>query len=394
MDFLIKLFSDILSDVITGQVESTSDRMTHKVWWRFPIYFIIIGSAAWVAIASAFLWESASHPGVVGLIDFARHGGPVWLLSIPVVAILTVIVGSLPVAGRYGLVLLLQVALFALTLAGLATFQADGHSAVNLPAITSFIVTLPAMLLALITALADVPPVTSPLAFLTMNYMGRVGHLRRLLASARRLGWETRGPEGKARALTIGGYYGGYAGSYTGMRRSVRVVSGVSGMGEATQDQGYWYKVTVTSPSPLPTFEITRKKLPSHIAARAVTANLTGGVLPLQFYIIPPHGRPISDAWKEGFARHVAAGKGFVRSARDGIQLTSGGILYSSFRMMRLPAKSGDIEPLVNWLVGIASLLEEIAPPTEQTTPYTIQDYTPRQPYGQISDVDPNSRTW
>ena len=38
MDFLIKLFSDILSDVITGQVESTSGRLTHQVWWRIPIY--------------------------------------------------------------------------------------------------------------------------------------------------------------------------------------------------------------------------------------------------------------------------------------------------------------------------------------------------------------------
>lgn len=394
MDFLIKLFSDILSDVITGQVESTSDRLTHKVWWRFPIYVIIVGSAAWVAVASALLWQSESHPGVVGLIDFVGHGGPAWLLNIPLVAVLAVIAGSLPVAGRYGLALILQAALFALTLAGLATFQADGHSAVNLPAITSFIVTLPATLLALITALADVPPITSPLAYLTMNYMGRVGHLRRLLASAHRLGWATRGPEGKARALTIGGYYGDYAGGYSGARRSVRVVSGMSGMGEATTDQGYWYKATVTSPSALPSFEITRKKLPPHIAARAVTGKLSGGTRPLQFYVIPPYGRPIPDAWKERFARQVTAGKDFVRSARDGAQLTPGGILYSSFRMMRLPAKSGDIEPLVGWLAGIASLLEELAPPTEQTTPYTIQDYTPRQPYGQISDVDPTSRPW
>ena len=259
---------------------------------------------------------------------------------------------------------------------------------------SEWFLTMPATLLALITALADVPPVTSPLAFLTMNYMGRVGHLRQLLASAHRLGWETRGPEGKARALTISGYYGGYAGNYTGMRRSVRVVSGMSGMGEATTDQGYWYKVTVTSLSPLPTFEIARKKLPPHITARAVTGTVTGGVLPLTFYVIPPHGRPIPDAWRQRFAQHVTSGKDYVRAARDGVQLAPGGVLYSSFRMMRLHAKSGNIEPLVDWLVGIAAMLEEIAPSAEQTTPYAIQDYTPRQPYGQISDVDPTGRTW
>src|SRR5262245_15303513 len=109
----------MLADVITGQVESTSTRMTHKVWWRFIIYFVILAAALWVAVASAFLWTSESHPGVVGLVDFVRRGGPAWMLSIPLIAITIVIVGSLPVAGRYGPVLILQAAVFALLIAGM-----------------------------------------------------------------------------------------------------------------------------------------------------------------------------------------------------------------------------------------------------------------------------------
>ena len=385
MNFLIQLLSSIASDIVTGQVEGTSDRMTHKVWWRYPIYFIIVAAALWVAIASAFLWESASRPGVSGLLDFARHGGPAWLLSIPVVALLAVIIGSLPVAGRYGLALVFQAALFWLVLAGMANFQADGHSALNLAAVSSLLVTIPTLLLALITALADAPPVTSPMAYLTMHYMGRVGHLRGLLASAKRLGWETRGPEGKERALTISGY--------SRDRRSVRVVSGVSAMGESAPDQGYWYKVTISSPRPLPSFEITRKKLPAHIAARAITGAVTGGARPLRFYVMPPYGRPLPDGWVERFARHVATGERFVRARRESAQLTPGGILYTSFRMMRLPAKSGEIEPLVDWLCGVAGLLEEIAPLVEEVTPYTT-GFTSGLPYGQISNVDPTSRTW
>ncbi len=385
MNFLIQLLSSIVSDIVTGKVESTSDRLTHKVWWRYPIYFIIVAAALWVAIASAFLWESASRPGVSGLLDFVAHGGPAWLLSIPVVALLLVIIGSLPVAGRYGLALVFQAALFWLVLVGMANFQADGHSALNLAAVSSFLVTIPAMLLALITALADAPPVTSPMAYLTMHYMGRVGHLRGLLASAKRLGWETRGPEGKARALTISGY--------SQDCRSVRVVSGVSAIGVSTADQGYWYKVTISSPRPLPSFGILNGKLSPHIAARAITGALSNGQRPQWFYVIPQYGRPLPDGWVERFARQVATGERYVRARRESAQLTSGGILYTSFRMMRLPAKSGEIEPLVDWLCGVAALLEEIAPLIEEVTPYTA-GFTSGLPYGQISDVDPTSRMW
>jgi hypothetical protein len=385
MNFLIQLLSSIVSDIVTGKMESTSDRLTHKVWWRYPIYFIIVAAALWVAIASAFLWESASRPGVVGLLDFVGHGGPTWLLSIPVVALLLVIIGSLPVAGRYGLALVFQAALFWLVLVGMANFQADGHSALNLAAVSSFLVTIPAMLLALITALADAPPVTSPMAYLTMHYMGRVGHLRGLLASAKRLGWETRGPEGKARALTISGY--------SQDRHSVRVVSGVSAIGVSTADQGYWYKVTISSPRPLPSFGILNGKLSPHIAARAITGALSNGQRPQWFYVIPQYGRPLPDGWVERFARQVATGERYVRARRESAQLTSGGILYTSFRMMRLPAKSGEIEPLVDWLCGVAALLEEIAPLIEEVTPYTA-GFTSGLPYGQISDVDPTSRMW
>src|SRR5690348_14937069 len=126
MNILIQFLTDILTDVITGQVEGASTLMTHKVWWRFIIYFVILAAALWVAIASAFLWTSESHPGVVGLVEFVQHGGPAWMLSIPLIAIAIVIVGSLPVAGRYGPVLILQAALFTLLLTGMASFQGDG----------------------------------------------------------------------------------------------------------------------------------------------------------------------------------------------------------------------------------------------------------------------------
>lgn len=376
----------LLTQIIMGQVQGASNQMTHKVWWRFPIYFIILGSALWVTIASAFLWTSESHPGIVGLLDLVRHGGPAWLLSIPLVAFLIVIIGSLPVAGRYGPVFILQAALFWLVLLGMANFQGDGHSALNMAAVSSILVTIPATLLATVTGLADTPPVTSPFATFNMMYIGRIRHLRGLLASARRLGWESSGPEGIERSFTVGGYYGG--------RRTVRVVSGVSWQGMAAPDQGYWYKVTATSPSPLPSFQIARQKIPPYLARQAITGTSAGGLHPLRFYVIPQYNREIREEWIGRFAQHIASGAHYLRRTRDSVQLTPGGILYTSFRMMRLPAKSGDIEPLIDWLIGVASLLEEIAPTVEQVAPPTTDDFAPKLPYGQISDVDPPGRTW
>lgn len=373
----------ILTRIVMGQAENAAQGLTHRPWWRIPIYLIIAGAAAWVAVASAWLWTSAAHPGVVGLVAFVRQGGPLWLLAIPLVAALTLLVASIPASGRYGLVLILQFATFWLTLLGMAAFQGDGHADLNWPAISSFLVTLPAGLLSTVTALADTPSVESPFAHFTLTYVGRVGHLRALLASARRLGWEVSAPSGPASALVAGGYYGD--------RRNVRVVSGWSTPQTNPADAGYWFKVTVTSPSPLPSFQIARRAIPRAVAARAVTGTAAGGLLPLRFFVLAPHGQRISDTWTARFAQQIAEGKRFVRTHRDVVQLAPGGLLYSHASMLRLSAKSGRVEPLVDWLSGLARLLEEIAPPIEEVAPPGDSAFAPRLPYGQISSVDPSS---
>jgi hypothetical protein len=342
-------------------------------------------------VASAFLWKTGAHPGIVGLLDYLRHGGPLWLLGIPIVALLIVLIGSLPVAGRYGPVFFLQAALMFLTIFGAANFQANvrggGHAAVNMAAASSWLITLPVTLLVVLTALADTPPVTSPLALFNVSYIGRIRHLRGLLASAQRFGWEVSGPEGSAHTYTVSGYYGG--------RRTVRVVSGLTMYyGAVAADQGYWYKVTVTSPSPLPAFEIAHQRIAPYVAAHAMTGKLGGGLIPLRFYVIPPHGQQPREEWVRRFAQQAVSGKAFVRHARDSVQLTPGGILYSSFRMTHLPAKSGEIAPLVDWLIGIVSLLEEIAPPADEVAPQSSDGFAPKLSYGRISDADPTSQTW
>lgn len=374
----------LLTQIMIGQIDNASNRLTNKVWWRVPIYLIIFGSATWVAVSSAFLWTSEAYPGIVGLLAFVRHGGPVWLLSVPLLAIMTVLIGSIPVAGRYGPVFLLQTATFVLTLVGLATFQANGHAALNIEAVSSFLVTLPATLLAIITALADNPPVDSPFAFFTLSYFGRLGHLRALSDTARRRGWEVEMPRPPSLALTASGYYGS--------GRSVRVVSGATYTNYGPNGPaGYWYHVTVTSPRLLPGFGISRKKIPPEFIAHAITGKVAGS---LNFYVIPQRGRYIPDSWIQRFAQQVGSGRQYVRSGYNRVELTPGGLLYTYFNPFRLSAKSGQIEPLVDWLIGIATLLEEIASEVEQVAPPSEDIFAPRLPYGQISQVDPQRRSW
>ncbi len=366
----------LLTRIIIGSIDSASHRLTHKVWWRISTYLIIFGSAAWVSISSALLWTSEAYPGIVGLIAFARHGGPVWLLSIPLVALMTVLAGNIPITGRYGLVFLLQTGTFVLTLVGLATFQANGHAALNFEAVSSFLVTVPATLLSIVAALADNPPVDSPFAFFTLSYFGRLGHLRALNIAARRLAWEVEMPKQPSLALIVSGYYGS--------GRSVRVVSGVTYIdyGRNGGPAGYWYNVTVTSPRLLPGFSISRKKVPPEFVSRAITGKVAGS---LTFYVILQYGQHVSDIWMQRFAEQVASGKRYLRTKHNRVKLTPGGLLYTNFNPFGLSAKSGQIEPLVDWLIGIATLLEEIAPEVEQVVPPPNQAFAPRLPYGQIS---------
>lgn len=342
----------LLTQILVGQVDRTSSRLSHRVWWRVPIYLFVFGSAAWVAVSSAFLWTSKAHPGIKGVLDFVRHGGPLWLLGVPLVAFMIVLVGTIPAAGRYGLVLVLQTATFVLTLLGLAAFQEYGQTELNIEAVSSFLVTLPATLLTIVTALADNPPVDSPLAHFTFSYFGRLGHLRALNATARRLGWEVEMPRPISFALAASGYFGS--------GRSVRVLSGATYVSRGSSDPpGYWYNVTITSPRPFPGFGISRTKIPPEFAPYAITGKVSGT---FNFYVIPHNGQRVPASWTQRFTQQVASGKGYLRTRYNRVEFALGGLHYTDFNPFRLSAKSGHIEPLVEWLIGIASMLEEVAP--------------------------------
>jgi hypothetical protein len=363
----------LLTQIIMGPIESASTRLTHQVLWRIPIYLIICGSAAWVAVASACLWTSAAYPGVIGLVAFVRHGGPAWLLSIPLVALMVVLTGSIPVAGRYGLVFLFQTATFWLTLIGMATFQANGHAALNVEAVSSFLVTLPATLLSVVTALADTPPLDSPLAVFTFSYFGRLGHLRALNATAHRLAWKVELSGRPVPTLAASGYYGS--------GRSVHVASGATFTNYGPNGRGgYWYHVTVTSQRLLPGFAVSRDKIPAEFVAYARTGTVAGS---LNFYVIPPSGRHIAGSWMQRFAEQVASGKRYMRTRHNRVEPIPGGLLYTAFNPFHLTPECGRIEPLVDWLMGIATMLEEIAPEVEQAGAPSIEAFAPRLPYGQ-----------
>jgi hypothetical protein len=352
----------VLTALLVGQVDRASNRPTTKPWWRVPITLIIVASSAWVAYASAYLWTTSARPGVVGLLAFLQRGAPAWVLAVPLVALATVAAAVLPVAGRYGLVLLLQATTFALTLAALATF-APGTTDTNWPAISSFLATLPAVLLAIVTALGDVAPLDSPLVYFNMTYWGRIGYLRALSRSARRLGWEVSTPIASGRVYATGGYLGG--------RRDAQVVSGYTMQTNTLTGAGagYWVKVQINALHPTPGATITRQRIAKDLAARATTSTIASGLLPLRFYVLA--APPPSAEWRDRFSRQIARGAAYLRGPQTVVRVVRGGLLYTRFSPFRMARRFGEIEPLADWLTALAALLEELAPdvPTEPPAP-------------------------
>src|SRR5260370_38418101 len=107
-----------------------------------------------------------------------------------------------------------------------------------------------------------------------------------------------------------------------------------------------------------PDIESSFKKMSVYVAVRAITCMQTGGINPNRFYVIPQYGREMREEWVQRFAQHVASGARYVHSRRETVNLTPGGILYTHFSMMRLPAKRGVIKPLVDRLGGGAGPVE------------------------------------
>jgi hypothetical protein len=359
----------VLTSLLIGQVDRASNRLTTRPWWRVPITLIIVAASAWVAFASAYLWTTSARPGVVGLLAFVRAGGPAWVLAAPALALATVFAAVLPAAGRYGLVLLFQAGTFALTLAALATF-APGTTTTNGPAISSFLVTLPAMLLAIVTALGDVAPLDSPLIYGNMTYWGRIGFLRALSHSARRLGWDLTTPSSSGKIYTTGGYLGG--------RREAQVVSGYT-MQSSTltgAGAGYWIKVQVNVLRPIPGATIKRQMRPLEPSIHAATGTVAGGLVPLRFTVMT--SRPPSADWLNRYSQQIARGGAYLRSAQAAVRVVRGGLMYSSFSPFRMARRYGEIEPLAEWLTGLAALLEELAPdaPAEPPAPLDRQPPT------------------
>jgi hypothetical protein len=337
----------LLTHLLVGQVDRASNRLTARPGWRVPITLFIIASAAWVAYASAYLWTNSAWPGVVGLL----------------VALGTVVAALLPIAGRYGLVLVLQFSTFVLSLVVLATF-APGPTDSNWPLVSSVLVTMPASILAIVTALGDVVPLDSPLVYCSVTYWGRTRCLRALERSARRLGWQISTPTGDGRVYTTGGYLGS--------RRDAQVVSGwnLTHPTRGLAGSGYWVKLQISLRRPTSGAIIGRQRLPKSFAARAITGKVQGGILPLRYSIIS-YRKPPGAEWQSRFTQQIAAGATYLRGVRDIVHVVPGGLRYAHFSPFSLARRYGEIEPLADWLASLATLLEELAPdaPVEPPAP-------------------------
>ena len=92
----------------------------------------------------------------------------------------------------------------------------------------------------------------------------------------------------------------------------------------------------------------------------AVTGTVGGGLVRLRFTVMT--SQPPSADWLNRYTQQIARGGAYLRSAQALVRVVRGGLMYSRFSPFRMARRFGEIEPLAEWLTGLATLLEELAP--------------------------------
>jgi hypothetical protein len=161
-------------------VEAAGERAGVR-WFRRVCLVLAILISGYIAVASAFLWDVDSQPGVMGLWQFTQQaGGPLWTLTLPFLAAILTLWLLIPVRGRHSIGFALGVGVFGFSLAALIAMTGAGVHSLSIPTLIGLLAAIPLPILGLILAFGDVPPLDSFLAHVSWAYWGRIRHLRAL----------------------------------------------------------------------------------------------------------------------------------------------------------------------------------------------------------------------
>jgi hypothetical protein len=352
------LFGKLAEWLFGAGIEAAGAR-AGVLWFRRVCLVLAILISGYVAVASAFLWEVDSQPGVMGLWQFTQAaGGPLWTLALPTLAAALTLLLLIPLPGRHTLGFALGACVFGFSLAALTALTAltgSGVRMLSVPTLMSLLAVLPLPILGLILAFGDVPPLDSFLAHGSWVYWGRIRHLRAL----RRYGadhlWQVITPHGTDSSLTVKGMYDA--------DHRVQAASIAHFQLSAGSGTPYFLQVDMSSPRDIIGFRISFVRPEKEVAQRTYAGEARARrQRTIYYFLLPGPHTPIPAAFAPRFAQVIDAGRSFLR-ARDFVVATPYGIRFTHYSgAFQFSPKEANLDQYLTWMRKLVALLEEVTP--------------------------------
>lgn len=373
--FVSGLLQNVLESLLGKGIEEAGGLARYRTVRGICVILMLL-AAGWIAIASALLWTSTRVPGVSGLVAYVQAGGPVWLLVVPVAAVLTFVLALLPAHGKCTLAAYASIVVFALALGGLASFQ-GGKYDVNAAAVSCVIIAIPLPLLGLMLGMTEHVPLDAPLARIALVYWGRYRHLLALRTFGSERNLRVSGPGGSENALTLEGFYDA--------QHPITITSGASFKLSSEQSATYTLSVKMGSPADIVAFRISYQPPPKKMRGHVVPGvSRTRRALPLHFYVVPAQATYLPPDFIARMMPLVEAGRPFLAKS-DFVHATPFGIRWTHKSYYRLTRKDAQLEPVAHWMLQLVAALEPFSPhPTPAPmSPSPAVPAAPQQVYGE-----------
>jgi hypothetical protein len=349
------LFGKLAEWLFGAGIEAAGAR-AGVLWFRRVCLVLAILISGYIAVASALLWEVDSQPGVMGLWQFTQAaGGPLWTLTLPLLAAILTIWLLLPLPGRHGIGVALAVGVFGFSLAAIIAVSGSGAHTISMATLISILSAILLPILALVLVIGDVPPLDSAMAHVSWVYWGRIRHLRAL----RRYGaghlWQIIEPHSTDSSLSVTGMYDAH--------HRVKAASIAHFQLSAGSGTPYFLQVNMSSPRDIIGFRISFAKPEKEVAQRTYAGEARArGQRTLYYFLLPDPRTPIPASFAPRFAQVIDEGRSFLR-ARDFVVATPYGIRFTHYSgAFQFSPKEANLDPYLTWMRDLVALLEEVTP--------------------------------
>jgi len=356
------IFGKLAEWLFGAGIEAAGERAGAR-WFRGICLGLAILISGYIAVASALLWEVDSRPSVMGLWQFTQQAsGPLWTLTLPILAAVLTLWLLLPLPGRHGIGVALAAGVFGFSLAAIIAMTGSGVHSISVMTLISLLAAILLPILALVLAISDVPPLDAAMAHVSWVYWGRLRHLRALrLYGARHL-WHVIEPHGTDSSLTVKGLYDA--------EHRVKAASIARFQLKADSGTPYFLQVDMSSPRDIIGFRISFTKPEKEVAQRTYAGETrVRGQRTIYYFLLPDPRTPIPASFAPRVSRVIDEGRSFLRN-RDFVVATPYGIRFTHYSgAFQFSPKEANLDSYLTWMRSLVALLEEVTP-AETATPF------------------------